>query len=294
MIRGCNVGAIKIQIVLNEIERKMSKLAPHRSFALFEHFLIKGYSALTLDSVPKSHFSNLLYAKLCIGTFITLLDDFADRPEQADSVLLDQLYRFRFNKRPSSLMTKSPQLEVFHFAHSLLFQIESVLKSLPNYARFIEILNFDLLQFYSANQYSSLLTSYPDLNNRLENRMYAHHNMGMIMVAMIDLMALGNVEVSELGSMREVFLIGQRMGRIFNVFATRDRQVLDNDITGELSTCKNQQDLTVAERALRLEVLHLYRRLESFDGRITSFSTETYTQGLRNLQSPYEQMQGTI
>lgn len=287
--------ALKIQTTLSEIEQAMAKIAPHRNFALFEKFLVQGYAAVTLDSVPEALFDDMLRAKLCLGTLITLYDDFADRPEQVNAPLLDLLYRLRFGKRPPlRSTTDSLRPDVLDFANSLFVQIEEVLRSLSNYELFLELLNFDLSQFYSANQYASLVTANPDLNNQLENRLYAHHNMGMVIVAMMDLMASEKVNLKELGPMREVFLIGQRMGRIFNVLTTSKRESLDGDITGELATCKDEKDLRNRERKLRIEILSLRKQLAALDISITTFSVKSYLQGLMDVQNLHQKMEGVI
>ena len=288
------MSALKIQTTLGQIEQTMSAIAPHRKFALFEKFLIKGYSAVTLDSVSESRFSDLLRAKLCVGTLITLYDDFADRPTQADTSLLDLLYRLRFGKRSLIRNTEHSREDVIDFSNSLFAQIEEVLKPLPHYERLLDILNFDLSQFYSANQYSSLVTAYPELNNRMENRLYAHHNMGMVMVATMDLMASEKINFLELGSIREAILIGQRLGRIFNVLVTRKREALDGDITGELSTCKTERELEIGEQELRQEIVSLRERLADLEACITTFSVRAYLQGLMKVQELHEQMEGII
>ncbi len=288
------MSALKIQHTLHEIERSMSAFAPYRAPALFNEFLVKGYTAVTLSSVPKEKFSELLRAKLCLGTLITLYDDFADRPTQADPQLLEALYHLRFGKQEKTIAQPLRYRQVLEFARSLFSEIEMVLKRLPQYSRFHEILNFDLAQFYSANQFSSLLIAHPHLNNTLENRLYAHHNMGMVMAAMMDLMAAENLRLSELGETREIFLMGQRLGRIFNVLTTYKREILDGDITGELSTCGNEHDLERAKRRLGQEVRGLYKKIEGFSLRVTAFSVPAYLEGLIEVQKLHEKMEGTI
>jgi hypothetical protein len=124
--------------------------------------------------------------------------------------------------------------------------------------------------------------------------MYAHHNMGMVIVAMMDLMATEKVEFSEFGAMREAFLLGQRMGRIFNVLTTRRREALDGDITGELSTCVSEQEVETAERTLRQEILDLREKMGTFDTRITTFSVKEYLAGLEKVESLHKEMDGVI
>lgn len=288
------MSALKIQNTLSEIERNMKVLAPYRKPALFNDFLINGYSAITLNSVSKSSFSEILRAKLCLGTLITLYDDLADRPTQRNPQLLESLYRLNFCKCDSIRSLDPHEQKVLDFAYFLFSQIEKILKELPHYQYFVEILNFDLAQFYLANQYSTIVTANPYFNNILENRLYAHHNMGMVMVSMMDLMATKKIMFLEFGTMREIFLIGQRMGRIFNVLTTHNREVLDGDITGELATCKNKQEVELMKNKLQQEIYDLHNRILSFDIQITTFSVKTYLEGLTLVEKLHKRMENTL
>lgn len=286
--------ACRVQDTLSTIEKNMTEIAPYRKPALFNEFLVKGYTAITLSSVSQAAFADLLRAKLCLGTLITLYDDYADRPTQSNPQLLEILYQLGF-ERTASIRSLNPRdHHVLEFAQSLFAEMEEVLTRLPHYRQFSDILNFDLAQFYSANRFSSLLMANPYMNNPLENRQYAHHNMGMVMVMMMDLMATDKIAFSEIGSIREVFLMGQRLGRIFNVLATRKREAFDGDITGELATYKNEQDLEAAVAALRQEVGELYEKIRSFETRITTFSVSAYLEGLKKVQRLHEKMEGVI
>lgn len=286
--------AHKVQETLAVIEKHMTELAPYRKPALFNEFLVKGYTAITLNSISASSFSDLLRAKLCLGTLITLYDDYADRPVQSNPQLLELLYQLSF-QRTAAVRSLDPRNQrVLEFAQSLFAEMESVLNRLPHYRQFSEILNFDLAQFYTANRFSSLVMAHPYMNSQAENRLYAHHNMGMMMVAMMDLMAIDKIAISEVGSIREVFLMGQRMGRIFNVLATRNRERLDGDVSGELATFKSGQEIEMATQALRQEILALKDKIRSFDARITAFSVRAYLEGLEKVQKLHEKMEGTL
>jgi len=280
--------------MLAYIEQNMLVLAPYRKPALFNEFLLKGYTAVTLSCVPANKFSELLQAKLCMGTLITLYDDFADRPATSNPELLERLYQLNFNNHSAVKIFNDYNSQVVNFASSLFSQMTDVLQQLPHYKEFSDVLNFDLLQFYSANQYSSLLTAKPYLNNTLENRRYTHHNMGMVIVFMMDLMAADQIDRSELGAIREVFLYGQRMGRIFNVLATRHREALDGDVTGELTICKTHQELNDAIENLYQEIEVLKRKILGFEKQIKTFSVATYLEGLIQVQKLHEKMEGTI
>ncbi len=285
---------IGLENTVFRIKRKMSVLAPHRNSVLFSDFLVKGYTCVTLSSVPQERFRDLLRAKVCLGSLITLYDDFADRPSQINPLLLGRLYDLKLTEHNSISNSNSCEVNVLLFAKSLLSEINVTLMEMPNYVLFHEILCFDLEQFYNANRFSSLLTTYPFINNSLEKRLHSHHNMGMIMVAMMDLMATEWIEMSEIGAMREVFLIGQRMGRIFNVLTTQKREALENDITGELSTYQSDQEVDLAKNKLRKEIEILHERVSTYSSHIKTFSVHGYLTGLRNLYQLHQDMEAMI
>lgn len=288
------MNALKISSTLNTIEKTMHELAPYRRPELFNEFLVRGYSAVTLSSVPKEKFSDLLRAKLCMGTLITLYDDFADRPSQSHPKVLEILYQIDFEKSYPVRISDSRSMQVFDFASSLFSQMKSVLEQLPHYDKLKEILHFDLMQFYSANQYSSLLTAHSFINNSLENRLYTHHNMGMVIVAMMDIMATPKINFSEFAAIREVFLLGQRMGRICNVITTYKRETLDGDIAGELAIYKSEYDISKAIQELRQEIIVIQSKILSFESKITTFSVSDYLEGLKSVQKLHEKMEGRI
>ncbi len=288
------MSALKLQHTLRDIHENMRELAPYRPAVLFNEFLVEGYSAVTLSSVSDTRALELLRAKLCLGTLITLYDDYADRPTQCDPDLLEMLYRLDFEGGDSLSDLAPMNRRVLLFAKSLLAATADILRGLPHYAHFKEVLRFDLRQFYLANQYSSLLLANSDLGSTIENRLYVHHNMGMVLVAMMDLMATERIQFSELGLMREVFLMGQRMGRIFNVLTTRKREVADGDITGELATCSTEEEILWAESRLRRELKCLRRQILTYDRKIKTFSVAGYLEGLMKVQRLHERMEGII
>lgn len=279
---------------LNHIEQNMANIAPHRNPTLFRKFLVQGYTATTLSSISKADFSEVLRAKICLGTMITLFDDFADRPTQKDPHLLNTLYQFNFSRAHFQGNINLSNNRVTTFAKSLFTEMYNILSRQPNYSTFLELLNFDLSQFYSANQYSYLITSFPQINNLMENRLYSHHNMGMVLSGMIDLVSSNGIVLSELGLIRSVFLMGQRLGRIFNVLYTHRREILDCDQTGELSAFPKSLSVETARLLLERECEILFRRIRKVENCITTFSVNSYVDGLLEVQKLYQQLEGII
>jgi hypothetical protein len=280
---------------LDVIQNEMGNLAPHRSPELFSKFLIQGYRSLSLDSVPAALFEELLRAKLCLGSLITLYDDLADRPASADPKLLTILYQLNFENFETVYLHLSPRhQEAVNFARHLFRQIHEVLVGLPNFSSLEKILNFDLQQFYSANQYSALLLESPTLHSSLENAHYMHHNMGMIMASTMDLMSLPGFRLEELGAIRSVFMLGQRFGRICNVLVTYERERQENDVSSEIPRGSTAAERLRIRRALIQEQTQLTKQIGNFKNEIRSFSVEAYVGGLEKVRQLHESMEGRI
>lgn len=288
------MSARKIQDTLGSIERTMHILAPYRRPELFNSFLVQGYSAIALSCVPEARRQDLLRAKVCVGTLITLYDDYADRPSRLSTTLLSKLYRLKFEESETPTHLSLTEQGPFDFAQFLFGEIRAILQDMPFYSQLKEVLDFDLSQFYSANQFSSLVTGHPFLNSTYENRMYGHHNMGMVLVGTMDLMASNQIDFAEFGRIREVLLMGQRMGRIFNVLTTRKREVADGDITGEISGVQNELEIEKAIGRLEEEVSKLEEAILTFETRIRTFSVKSYLEGLQKVGHIHSRMEGII
>ena len=262
----------------------MQRLSPFRSRRLFDEFLPIGYEMTTLDTVTDK--TGVVGLKVILGTIITLYDDYADRPDRLNPKLLQLLYRIPFETVDvHSAFLKPNEREALDLAKSLFKKLMDGIEQLPNYSQLNDLFKFDLKQFFLANLYSELLTQQPNLANRLENKLYLHHNMGIVMAGMIDLMCLSQFNFSNLGKARRLFLLGQRAGRISNVLTTFEREKYEGDLTNEL--------LTTGMPALEGELVRIFEFMESTE-EISAFSTKAYTLGIRRLHSLHLRLKGVI
>lgn len=262
----------------------MQRLSPFRSRRLFDEFLPIGYKITTLDTVSDKN--NVVGLKVILGTLITLFDDYADRPDRLNPKLLQLLYRIPFESvNVHSAFLKPKESEAFELATSLFNKLFDGMRQLPNYRQLKELFNFDLKQFFLANQYSELLTQQPHLANRLENKLYLHHNMGIVMAGMIDLMSLPHFDITDLGQVRGLFLLGQRAGRISNVLTTFEREESEGDVTNEL--------ITSGISTLEGELARIFKLMDSTK-EIGVFSPKAYTLGIMHLHHLHLKLKGVI
>jgi hypothetical protein len=268
------------------------KISPFRNRKLFSEFLPIGYGLTTLDSVDEK--DRVIELKVILGALITLYDDYADRPDRLNPRLLSLLYRIPFEEVEVNVAFLSQDEKLsLALAKSLFKRLMKGLETLRNYGQLFPMFCFDLKQFFLANQYCELLTENPLLSNELENRMYLHHNMGIVMAGMMDLMSIRDFDISELGLSRSLFLLGQRAGRISNVVTTYEREQQENDLTNEMFAVSCQKrsmsklELLEQELQLLIEEMNKYKNIKSF-------SVPQYQNGIQSLHRLHKKLKGII
>lgn len=256
---------------------------------LFSDFLIPGYKLTTISSVSELHDKKVQMAKLNLGMFITLIDDLADNPIHFNPKLLQHMYLLFPGGNPQTIphLSKSDRA-TYELAKKLMENIHSQIKELPHYQSLKEILNFDLETVYRANRYSELMHVHPQMINLKESQEYGPYNMGMLAAGMLDLMGSEHLVTEELGIAREVFLLGQRMGRIGNLLATYQREIAENDVTNEISVAGN----LLYQDNLKRECLKLKEEIE--DRPILTFDASAYAEGMNKLFDLHLSLMGVI
>ena len=270
----------------------LQEISPSRSKRLFDEFLPIGYSLTTLDTVDERE--KVINIKVILGSIITLFDDYADRPDRLNSRLLELFYRLPFEKVAvhDAFLSKEEGIAL-SLAVSLFEKLFSQMKELHNYHELIELFYFDLKQFFLANQYSEQLTKNAHLVNNLENRLYLHHNMGIVMAGMIDLMSLTTFKMDGIGACREIFLLGQRVGRISNVVTTFEREQREGDMTNEIMSLRKQDSVKKNLNKLEVELNSILRKISSKEDCL-NFSVKSYSQGMRKLHQLHLRLKGVI
>jgi hypothetical protein len=275
---------------------RMREIAPHRDVSLFDEFLPRGYSMTTLDAVPESMRRHVLETKMCLGTLITLVDDLADHPKHANAPvlrILSQLHRTeKLRVRDRSLSLRD--IEILELALDLVEKFYLGVGALPHGEHLKPIMEFDFEQILLANRFAGLMGKIEGLPNAMENILYFHHNMGMVLAGMIDYAALPGVIPRELGSARTVFVLGQRFGRLCNVLTTLDREIREGDRTNEVCLRLRGRTRSEVESRLRAEMQMLLMKIKEISPQITSFSVPAFIDGLKGLYVLHQELKGRI
>lgn len=291
------ISAKQQTLTIDEIIDHYLSIINIRPRVLFSHFLVEGYKITALNTIDPQWAKRSLDAKIMLGMLITLLDDLADNPRYFNPELLRILYQIggqypQFKKRFFS----AHELKIIKLTEFLIMNIKKTLFSLPNYNSLYKIFLFDIWQIYLSNRYSELMTAFPAVRNLTEAKLYGPYNMGMVAAGMIDLMASSSAMIDELGKCREIFLLGQRLGRIGNLIATYEREKNEKDLTNEIfiynnatiHSHNNYREILKKEHDVGIE--NIFHQANS----IKSFNTQLYSIGLEKLFSLHQSMTGTI
>ena len=289
VLKLCNPLDVKIAEHVSWFQDHVQKRDP----ALFADFLKNGYEMTTLNSVSSDFLEDVLIAKQCLGTLITLADDLADDLQYVDRTNLDLVHHHMrsvaTNRSPQKILAKSQHEQ---FAIELVETINEKIAVLPNYEKLKDLLQFDMELIALANQRSYLSTTLPFCANYAETKAYGHHNMGMIAAGMIDLMACQELNQGEIGALREIFFKGQRIGRIYNQVYTLARELKEKDVTNEIlfhqSKGRNEyvQSLLI-EANEWIDTIAMQKNIKSFD-------VGQYAEGLRRFGRLHQKLSSRI
>ncbi|MBL7542760.1 MAG: hypothetical protein JNL11_03040 [Bdellovibrionaceae bacterium] len=278
---------------LNSLIEMYMSVSTIRPEILFRYFLPIGYRYTTLSSIDSYSLGRVIFAKIHLGMIITLYDDLADHPEHRNPELLSELYNLNIEKdRPVPFYMRGQQRKIFELARVLFIQLTEILQDFPYYENLKAVLVFDIEQFYSCNRYSELMSSLPDIRNLVESQSLGPHNMGIVAAGTIDLMSSPSFQFSELGVCREVFLLGQRLGRISNLIFTYKREKMEGDLTNEIVIAKEDRGFDDYQTILLREFGEKQSLIRSYN--LRSFQTYLFAAGLLDLHNLHSSLEGKI
>ncbi len=272
-------------------QEQLVKLAiekiPHRNARLFQDFLPNGYRQFSIDKVEEKHKELVQLAKLQLGIFITYVDDYSDNPKLIDSDFINSIFSLANQTEMKS--TKH------HFAFDLKQDLFHTIELLPNYNSLKSIFSFDFEQLAQAFRYSLLLQDIPQLNNSKENRTYLSHNMGIVLALMIDLMAVENIKLYEMGEIRKFFFEMQEISRIMNVLMSFEREKKEFDPTSELLfQIESANDLRINQMNLQKEKEIKLLNLKNNLPNISSFDSSKLFENFLKINELHNSFTGVL
>jgi hypothetical protein len=192
---------------------------------------LKGVRMTTLPSVETALRSHVVETKLLGILFCSLIDDIADREQDAE--MLEMAIAASSNQWAVERLEfwNGRRRSYLEMICKVWNEVWTRCSTYPRFRDFEPLLKFDNEQVQIAMRYALLSNQCPGLLNVIEHDLYQPNNMQMIFMATVDLCASPDFNSDELGIAREVFWHAQRMGRIGNMITTWEREVLDRDFT---------------------------------------------------------------
>jgi hypothetical protein len=187
------------------------------------------YSWITLPSVSFDCRKDLGEDKTKLTVFDILVDDLADNYETRSYSLLERLSNIPWQSR-AEIVERDPYLDVGRRIW------EDSISSLSNYPRFNEferIFFFDLRQVLSSMMYSYLGNT-AGIENQIETSFYSSYGCLVEVAIDMDLMCSPAFDMKELGPMRTVACLAQKIAHVGNMLTTYPSEVLERDMSSPI------------------------------------------------------------
>ncbi len=187
------------------------------------------YSWITLPSVSFDCRKDLGDDKTKLTIFDILVDDLADNYETRSYPLLQRLANIPWQSR-TEIPDTDPYLEVGRRIW------EDSISSLSNYPRFNEferIFYFDLRQVLSSMMYSYLGNT-AGIENPIETGFYSSYGCLVEVALDMDLMCSPTFDMKELGAMRTVACLAQKVAHVGNMLTTYPSEVVERDVSSPI------------------------------------------------------------
>jgi hypothetical protein len=248
------------------------KTVSKRNAYLFD-WLLYMWENLYISSVDKKYVDSLAIVKTKIAVLDTLIDDVADNPSETRDVFFDELLRFAFDRDNIDWEELTEKEGLYVKATIMVW--DDVLQTLKKYPRFREfefVFNFDVHQLMNSMRFSRTINKMPIMNNILENNIYGHHGMTVMMCGTVDLMCSPDFNADELPLMRKVLYYSQQLARLGNMVNTYPREITEKDVSSEVITMAIEEGIVSTETFKMGETNNLESELE----RLTKFFREYY------------------
>lgn len=204
----------------------------HRDPSMYD-WLLRVFENLGLSTVEDKHLDSLSVVKTKMAMFVVLIDDTVDNAEKRDFSLFEEISKVPFTSELNFSKLNKHAIEYLTFTKLLWDEIIEEIKKYPNFEEYKDSLYFDLKQLVNSMEYSKFANSHPNAVNLVENDAYVHHSMIVLIQIDLDLMCSKGFDTHELGTLREIAYISQRMAKIGNLIGTYPRELLESDMSSE-------------------------------------------------------------
>jgi hypothetical protein len=233
---------------------ELYKSVGHRNADFLFGWLYKIYSKVYLPCIDLDFRETLVEDKTKLTIYDVLIDDVADNSQMRSEWHLEQFLQIPWNY-------DSTYVNEYVEAGRRIWK--SCIESIENYPRFEEferLFYFDLRQVLSSMEYSYLVNTM-GMDNPLEDRYYLSHGCMVILHCDMDLMCSPDFNTDDLGNMRRIFHIIQRIAHIGNILNTYPREIEERDFSSSIISRAIRRGI-IREDQLSIENLSMFQGLE--------------------------------
>lgn len=276
----------------------------HRGLSLFD-WALRLFENLSFSTVRKEHLDSLCVTKTKIVMFTVLIDDPVDNKDKRNLELADELLKIPFQDSEVTVDKLSKKdRKYLSLARDLWRDIINELQTYPYFEKYYELFLFDVHQLLNSVRYSRFVNTMPQAANGIENELYVHHGMLVLLQADLDLMCSDRFDERELPTLRKLLHTSQKLARLGNLYNSYPRELIEDDNSSEAvfnfkqkygsdfyfrinKTIKRESRYTQFEEKLKQEWLKLYDSAKNYSSEIRSIDMDRFMKEREFIQAAY-------
>ena len=215
------------------------------------------YSWITLPSVSFDRRKVLGEDKTKLAIFDILADDLADNYTTRSFAMLEQLTKIPWQAEDTSVETN----DYLQVARKVWEDLISSVSLYPRFGEFERIFYFDLRQVLSSMLYSYLANT-EGIENPVETNFYSSYGCVVELAMDMDLMCSPAFDMKELGPMRTVASLAQKIAHIANLLTTYPSELVERDVSSPIISLAMRKGLIRKEELGDKAVLPRLSKLE--------------------------------
>lgn len=223
---------------------------------------------LTLPCVPDEHEQAAQDSKFLIGTYITLMDDLAEKHGDAETFW--ELAKVSYPNTTPDWEREEIRTNYADSVRRVWNALQERFAEAPRYESFQDAFQFDMRSALQAMDFARLSGDHTGFANRVETWQYETEAIGMYATVGADVLFSKSFDADEYGEFRELVHELQRMWRLGNWVITWKREIEEHDFSAGVIIEAVRQGIVTEEdldqvKSGSLDSSHVIERIENSD-----------------------------